>query len=115
MRALGQGAECLHWVDRAARVLADALATVRCLAPFAEHCATIPETLRVALGESWDDLMMLVSAAGSPASIMERADEITASCAALGVRNDEAREFFIELSTAVEHARQTCAGLVRSL
>ena len=115
MRALGQGAECLHWVDRAARVLADALATVRCLAPFAEHCATIPETLRVALGESWDDLMMLVSAAASPASIMERADEITASCAALGVRNDEAREFFIELSTAVEHARQTCAGLVRSL
>ena len=115
MRALDQSAECLHWVDQAARGLADALTVVRGLAPFAEPCATVPETLRATLAGRWDDFMVLVSSAQSPASIAEHADELVAECAAFESLGEEARAFFAELRARVESARQACAAHVRSL
>ena len=106
---------CKYWVNRAARRLEDALATVRALAPFAELVADVPESLRTSLGKSWEKIEGLLARATSPASIVSLADEITAACAAPEGASQEAPTLLVDLRRGVERAREACASLDRSL
>jgi cellobiose phosphorylase len=113
--APGRASECRDWIGRAAQVLTDALATAGALAPFAETCAAIPDSLRESLGERWGELATLLRSSRSPASIAAQGGEISALCATLESENEEARVFLTELRAGVERARDACAALTRTL
>ncbi|HEY3822382.1 MAG TPA: glucoamylase family protein [Polyangiaceae bacterium] len=113
--ATARDGRCREWIGRAAEVLSEALATARALAPFVERAAAIPGTLREALGGRWQALETLVDFARSPAALAAQGGELTASCAALEGKSDEARQFLAELQADVERARRACGDLTRSL
>jgi cellobiose phosphorylase len=113
--ASGQSTECRSWIRRAAQVLGDALATACALAPFAETCAAIPDSLREALGQGWTEVATLLGTARSPASLVAQGGEMSALCARLEGPSEEAHVFLTELRANVERARGACAALTGAL